>query len=341
MPGYIFNVCTRYKHLMHTKCKLSPHKHCKVIFCQTTQLTHINPYSPPLSKEGVKRIQGIIVALLYYARAVDNKLLATLSTLNSQQASATEATNFAINQLLDYLATYPKDGTTYCVSNMILCAHADAGFHNESKGRSQADAHICISKNNPFPKHNGQVLSISQIMKFVMSSATEAKLGALYTTAKDKEMVPFCQTLIKMGCPQPHTPIQMDNSTAVGVTNLAIILQKTRSPCTSVYSGSAAKSLTNSSVITGIKAATIGQTTTPNTTNPSTTRPTDPSMPVQLAYYPKCCTIQAPLRFPTNKPTITPFFSLSDYNLGCHCKGVLFTYYLHMVRTFTKLVTLF
>jgi hypothetical protein len=90
----------------------------------------------PLSTEGAKRIQGIIDALLYYARTVDNKLLATLSTLSSQQATATEATNVAMNQLLDYLATYPDDGTTYCASDMILCAHANAGFHNESKGRS-------------------------------------------------------------------------------------------------------------------------------------------------------------------------------------------------------------
>ena len=77
-----------------------------------------------------------IGAILYYARAVDNKLLATLSTLSSQQATATEATNAAMNQLLDYLTTYPDDDTTYRTSNMILCAHANAGFHNKSKGRS-------------------------------------------------------------------------------------------------------------------------------------------------------------------------------------------------------------
>jgi hypothetical protein len=136
MPGYILNVCTRYKHPMPTKRQLSPHKHCEIIFGQTTQLTHVNPYSPPLSTEGVKRIQGIIGALLYYARAVDNKLLASLSTLSSQQATATEATGVAMNQLLDYLATYPDDGTTYCTSDMILCSHANAGFHNESKGCS-------------------------------------------------------------------------------------------------------------------------------------------------------------------------------------------------------------
>jgi hypothetical protein len=61
-------------------------------------------------------------------------------------------------------------------------------------------------------------------MKFVIFSAAEAKLGALYTTAK--KMVPLCQTLIEMGWPQPSTPIQMDNSTAVGVTNLTIVPQK-------------------------------------------------------------------------------------------------------------------
>jgi hypothetical protein len=80
---------------------------------------------------------------------------------------------------------------------MILCAHTNTGFHNESKSLSRAGAHIFVSKNNPFPKHNGPVLLIAQLMKFVMSSAAKAKLGALYTTAK--EVVPLHQTLIKMG----------------------------------------------------------------------------------------------------------------------------------------------
>jgi hypothetical protein len=96
-----------------------------------------------------------------------------------------------------------------------------SGFHNKSKGCSQASAHILIFKNNPFLKHNGPVLSISQIMKIVMSSAAKAKLGALYTTAM--EMVPLYQTLIKMGWRQPHMTIQMDKSTAVGITNLTIV----------------------------------------------------------------------------------------------------------------------
>jgi hypothetical protein len=254
----------------------------KIIFGQTTQLTHANPYSPSHSTEGVKKNQGIIGALLYYACAVDNKLLATLSILSSQQATATEATNVAMNQLLNYLATYPDNGTTYRTRDMILCTHANASFHNKSKGCTQAGAHIFVSKNNPFSEHNGPVLSISQIMKFVMSSAAKAKLGALYTTAK--EMAPLCQTLIEMGWPQPCMPIQMDNSTAVGITNLTIFPQKPI-PWISAYGDSAAKNLNNSSATTGIRAITIGQTTTPSTTHQSTTKPTDPSMLVQQPNY--------------------------------------------------------
>ena len=54
-----------------------------------------------------------------------------------------------------------------------------------------------------------------------MASAAEAKLAALFLTAR--EMVPLRQTLIEMGWPQPKKPIQTDNSTAVGVCNDTII----------------------------------------------------------------------------------------------------------------------
>ena len=63
--------------------------------------------TPPLDSQGTKRVQGIVGALLYYAQAVDNKLLVGLSAIGSQQASATQRTKKAIDQILDYCATYP------------------------------------------------------------------------------------------------------------------------------------------------------------------------------------------------------------------------------------------
>ena len=60
-----------------------------------------------------------------------------MNSIGTHQAAATEATNEAVNQMLDYLATYLNDGIVYQSRNMILAAHSDSGFHNESTGRSQ------------------------------------------------------------------------------------------------------------------------------------------------------------------------------------------------------------
>ena len=109
---------------------------------------------------------------------------------------------------------------------MILCAHADAGFLNETNSRSRAGAHIFLLENDPFPRFNGAIPSIAQIIKFVMASAAKSELAALFVTAR--EMIPHRQTLIAMGWSQPKTPIQTDNSTAVGVTNKTIVPRRAK-----------------------------------------------------------------------------------------------------------------
>ena len=48
--------------------------------------------------------------LIYVGRADNNKLLVALIAIVAQQAAATEDTAEAIEQLLDYVATYPNDG---------------------------------------------------------------------------------------------------------------------------------------------------------------------------------------------------------------------------------------
>jgi hypothetical protein len=59
-----------------------------------------------------------------------------------------------------------------------------------------------------------------------MASAAKSKLAALFVTAR--EMIPHRQTLIEMGWPQPKSPIQMDNSTAAGVTNMTIVSRRSK-----------------------------------------------------------------------------------------------------------------
>ena len=53
------------------------------------------------------------------------------------------------------------------------------------------------SEHESIPRWNGQVLTIAQIMKYVVSSAEEAEMTGLFFTAKD--MVPLRLTLTEMG----------------------------------------------------------------------------------------------------------------------------------------------
>ena len=104
---------------------------------------------------------------------------------------------------------------------MVLSAHYDTAYLNVSKARNRAGAHIMLSEDVTVPKYNGPVLTIAQIIKCVISSAAEAELARLYICAKD--IVPLLQQLIDMGWPQPRSPIQCDNSTAIGFTNKTIV----------------------------------------------------------------------------------------------------------------------
>ncbi len=152
---------------------------------------------------------------------VDNKLLVALSTIAACQADATISTEQAVNLLLDYVATYPNDGMVYHASNMILCAHVDAGFLNKTNSHSRAGAHIYLSENDLFWQFKGAILSIAQMIKFVMVSAAKLELEGLFITAG--KMIPHRQTLIAMGWPQPKSPFQMNNSIAAGVINNTIM----------------------------------------------------------------------------------------------------------------------
>ena len=125
------------------------------------------------------------------------------------------------------MATYPNDGILFRKSDMILAAHADAGFLNESRARSRAGAHIFFSENDPKLRLNGPILTIAQIIKTVMASAAEAEMAELFIT--EKKMISLRNTLIEMGWPQPQTHIQTDNSTAVGFTNKKIVNKATKS----------------------------------------------------------------------------------------------------------------
>ena len=132
----------------------------------------------------------------------------------------------AINQLLNYVATYPNDNITYSAIIMVLAGHSDAYFLNERKDRIWAGDQIFLSEGFPIPINNIPLLTLSQIIKLGMSSAAKSELASLFITAN--QMAPLRQTLTKIGWNQPHSFLQAEKLAATGVTNNTNVLKLTK-----------------------------------------------------------------------------------------------------------------
>jgi hypothetical protein len=104
---------------------------------------------------------------------------------------------------------------------MVLAGHSNALYLSISKVHSRVGGHFFMSNNTAKPPTNGAILTIAQIIKAVMSSVAEAKVGALYINCR--EAIPACHTIEFMGHAQLPTPMQMDNTTSLGVISKNVI----------------------------------------------------------------------------------------------------------------------
>ena len=110
---------------------------------------------------------------------------------------------------------------------MVLFAHIDASYLSETKTSIRAGGHFFMSDNASIPSNNGAVVTISQIIKAVMSSAAESDLGSLFIDCR--ESIPARQALEIMGHRQPPTPIHTDNTTALGLVTNNIAIKQLKS----------------------------------------------------------------------------------------------------------------
>jgi hypothetical protein len=155
-------------------------------------------------------------------------MLVALGDLSSEQTKATAATWDRVTWLLDYAHTHPNTTIRYVASDMWLHVHSDASYLSVTRARSRAGGHFTLGNKpkqpiqtlTPAPTPNGPIHVTCKIMGNVLGSAAEAEIGAAYINAQ--ESVPIRTTLEEMGHPQPPTPLQVDNTTAVGFANNTI-----------------------------------------------------------------------------------------------------------------------
>jgi hypothetical protein len=225
MPGYIEAALHKFQHPSPARAKDAPHDWTKPTNGATVQYAPANDTTVTLPQPEITKIQQIIGTLLYYAIAVDPTMLAALGTIAANQSKATATTAHAAVKLLNYAATHPDATIRYHASDMVLYLHSDASYLSATKARSRASGHFFLSDNPPDPKQapreqptrNGPVHTTCQIMRNVLASAAEAKIGALFLNGQ--EALPIRVTLTELGYTQPATPMQTDNSTAAGFAN--------------------------------------------------------------------------------------------------------------------------
>ena len=217
MPGYVEQALHKFQHPTPKKLQDSPYPATVKQYGVKVQLTDPIDTSACLPTHEIKRLQQIIGTFLFYGHTIDPTLLTALSKLSSAQATATEATKSACQQFLDYCASHPDSSIRYHASNMILKLHSDSSYLNAVGAHSRQGDHLDLGSKSEPDILNGMVLNLAAIMKMVLSSAAEAKFGALFHNTK--EATPLHTTLEELGHPQPPTPVLVDNSTAVGLAN--------------------------------------------------------------------------------------------------------------------------
>ncbi len=229
MPGYIKKKMQEYKHAFPGRMQTCPYSPEPKRFGIDAQAPIVADATEVLDAKGIKWVQQIVGSILYYARAVDMTVLMALSSIAVEQTKATEKTMGRCIQLLEYLASNLEAKVRYHASDMVMNIHSDSSYLSETKARSRACRHFFMGwmpKNEEPIKLNGAFYVNTTILRFVVASAAEAELGALFHNCQDG--IIFWQTLTDLGNPQPKTPVHCGNATAVGITNNTVKRQRSR-----------------------------------------------------------------------------------------------------------------
>ena len=152
---------------------------------------------------------------------------ATMSSIAARQSRGTKKLEEEVAQFLDYCATHPNAGVRFVASDMLLALHSDASYLSEPEAKNRAAGHFFLGKLNDEKFDNGAIMTLSKIIKHVMSSASEAETTDLFYNCKTA--APLRETLEEMGHPQPKTQVTTDNSTAQGLITKSMIPKAAKS----------------------------------------------------------------------------------------------------------------
>jgi hypothetical protein len=156
MPGYNSNVLRKLQHEAPKHSQQTPSRYVKPVYGAKTQYT-TKDKTPPLTAQQCLTIQ---------------KVRMPLNDITTEQTKATEKTQAATNQLLDYVATHTDATIRYHTSDMILHIHSDASYLSVSNARSRLGGLFFLGNKSPDQDTlNGSIHNVASIIKNLVASA--------------------------------------------------------------------------------------------------------------------------------------------------------------------------
>ena len=183
MPNYVKNALQLFKHMTPKRPQHAPSKWIPPKYGQREKIVESYPHEPPLGAYHTKILQQIIGKFLYYSREVDPTMLVALGNLATEKTKGTKNTLEASIQFVNYCATYPNAQLRYRASDMVLTVHSDASYLSVTHAKRRAGRYFYLG-NKSANICNAPIHCEATILKNVMSSSVEAKVGALYLNAQ-------------------------------------------------------------------------------------------------------------------------------------------------------------
>ena len=127
MKGYATRALKQFQHPTPSKHHYGPTKYIPPEYGKKIQYT-TEDMSPVLTDKQKNHIQKVCGKFLYNGRGVDMTQLHSLNELSIKATIATEETQAALIQFLNYIASNPDATIIYRASDMILSCESDTAY---------------------------------------------------------------------------------------------------------------------------------------------------------------------------------------------------------------------
>ena len=214
------------KKLEHTGLKTpkyATHRWTPKAYGQQVHLDSLEDTSEILSETEKNKIQRVVGSFLYYARAINNTIHIAINDIAAIQASPTNKTKDTTIMLMDYLHTHPNAKIRYLPSDIQLYVDSDAAYLVATKAKSRITGHFYLSDQYntspkiPGPRLNGPAHIECQLLKHVLTSASEAETSGVFLHCK--AAIGIKKILEALGHSQKIIPLKIDNSAADDFNN--------------------------------------------------------------------------------------------------------------------------